>query len=99
MPPRTPADPSLLAPGSLLAAHELTQAARAAWEASGLTQAAAAERLEVSRVTFAHAIGEPDRSLLALRVRIVEAFGGVRLAGPLYRVEPAEGAKNHGEGG
>lgn len=83
---RVPAPADILAPGAQLTSDELTQAARAAWQASGLTQAAAAEQLGVSRVTFAHAVGEPQRSLLSLRVRIVEAFTDYRVEGPVYRL-------------
>lgn len=93
MPPRTPADPSLLAPGTIHTSETLTQAARAAWEASRLTQVVAAERMGCTRVTFAHAVGEPTRKLDALRIRIVEAFTpGVRIEQPLYRVVAAEDA-------
>ena len=69
-----------------LSADDLTQAARTAWEGCGLTQAKAAERLGVSRVTFAHAIGEPGRSLTSLRTRIVEEFTDFRVEGPEYRI-------------
>ena len=87
--------PSVLAsdltPGTTLTPEALTHAARAAWEVSGLTQAAAAEQFGVNRVTFAHAIGTPARSLQDLRRRIVEAYTpGVRIAGPVYVVEATD---------
>ena len=100
MPPRTPAPAGLLAHDARLGADDLTPPARAAWEASGLTQSQAAERLGVSRVTFAHAIGEPSRSLTSLRVRIVEAFTDFRVEGPEYRlVEKGAAAPDGGAGG
>lgn len=87
MPPRTLSDPAILTPGTLLATDDLTQAARVAWQTSGLTQVAAAEKLGVNRVTFAQAVGEPERGLGTLRVRIIEALTTLRITGPLFRVE------------
>lgn len=65
---------------------DLTALASEAFEGSGLTQSAAAERLGVSRPALAQAIGEPARSLDALRRRIVEAFTPYRVIGPEYRL-------------
>ena len=77
---------------SLVPESELRTRARAAWERSGLTQREVADALGVSQPTLAQALNDPKRSLSALRIRIIEAYGGARVSGPLYRLDPSSSA-------
>lgn len=64
---------------------DLTPLARSAHEASGLTQAAAAERLGVTPQSYGQALS--DRTGLdALRRRIIEEFSPYDVVGPEYRL-------------
>lgn len=71
--------------------QDLSALAREALEASGLTQAQAAERLGVSQPSIAQALGR-TKGLDALRRRIVEAFTEYRVVGPEYRLVRKDGA-------
>jgi transcriptional regulator with XRE-family HTH domain len=71
-----------MTPGTY-APDDLPTLAREAHEASGLTQAAAAEQLGVSQPAYAQALSKRP-GLDALRRRIVEAFTGYRVEGPNY---------------
>ena len=75
---------------------DLPALAREALEASGLTQAQAAEQLGVAQPSVAQALGR-TKGLDALRRRIVEAFTPYRVVGPEYRlVEKDADAANEG---
>ena len=63
---------------------DLMRLASDAFEASGLTQVAAAEHLGVSQPTIAHAIRSADRSLARLRMQMIEEFTDYALDGPTY---------------
>lgn len=70
----------------------LADTARAAFKASGLTQRAAADVLGVSLGTLSNALGTRT-GYDAVRVRIVEEWGGVQLEGPVYLVRPVTGPR------
>lgn len=65
---------------------DLTNLALEAFEASGLTQQAAADQLGVSQPAIAQAINKPERNLTKLRIEIIEAFTCYRVKGPEYRL-------------
>lgn len=67
---------------------ELPDLAREAHDASGLTQRAAAAELGVSIGTYGQAL-TPRAGLDAVRIRIVERWGGVAIEGPVYVVRDA----------
>ncbi|MDT0632926.1 helix-turn-helix domain-containing protein [Rubrivirga litoralis] len=74
---------------SLVPESELHTRARAAWEASGLTQREVAAALGVSQPTLSQALNDPKRSLSDLRIRIIERYGDTRVSGPLYQLDPS----------
>jgi len=75
----------ILQHGHLLTKGELAAAAREARISSELSQTEAARQLGVSQPTIAQAETAPKRELSALRVKMIERFGGgVEVAGPFY---------------
>ena len=77
----------LLEHGRLLTEGELAQAAREARHFAGLSQQAAAQRLDVAQATVAQAESTPSRSLVTLRRRMVgELSAGLEVDGPYFVV-------------
>lgn len=68
------------------AQSDLTELAALAVEASGLSKSDVADELGVSPASVTDATKYPDRNLSALRVRIIERWGGYAVEGPLYRL-------------
>ena len=66
--------------------EQLTDLARLAVEASGRTKTDVAGELGVSPASVTDATKYPDRNLAALRIRIIEAYCGYAVEGPLYRL-------------
>lgn len=83
------ASTDLLSAGRLLAPSDLADAAAEAVRAAGVTQKEVAETLGQSAPAVSRAVNGTDSRGHALRVEIIERYGGVRIAGPLYRVEAA----------
>ena len=78
----------LLEHGRLLTPGELARAAQEARQFAELSQAAAARRLGVAQATLAQAESAPGRSLVSLRVRMVnELSGGMEVEGPYFVVK------------
>lgn len=75
---------------TLIPEPELQARARAVWEASGMTQWEMADALGVSQPALSNALNKPALSLTALRVRVIERYGGARVSGPLYQLDPAD---------
>ncbi len=78
----------LLEHGRLLTASELAQAARQARHFAELSQVEAARKLGVAQATLAQAESAPKRSLVALRIRMVnELSAGMDVRGPYFVVK------------
>lgn len=78
----------LLEHGRLLTASELVQAAQEARHFAELSQVEAACKLSVAQATLAQAESAPKRSLVALRIRMVEEFSaGMQVSGPYFVVK------------
>lgn len=69
---------------------ELAALAKELRIASGKRQREVAEELGVSRPSVVFAENNPERNLGALRRRMIERLGGVRVEGPFYRVTKAK---------
>ena len=67
--------------------RDLAALAKKCREAAGKTRADAAEELGVSRPTIINAEEQPERSLTKVRIRIIEAYSGYRVSGPIFILE------------
>lgn len=65
---------------------ELADLARLAIQRGPGTLTAAAKELGKSVTSISDAVNEPTRPLTALRVQIIERWGGYAVDGPLYRL-------------
>ncbi len=72
---------------------ELTTLAREVRTKSGLSPAETARRLNVSRSVIFHAENSPEKSLLRVRIQMIETLGGMQVEGPLFRVRSAHNRK------
>ncbi len=77
----------LLEHGRLLTASELAQAAQEARHFAELSQVEAARKLGVAQATLAQAESAPKRSLVALRIRMVNEFASMEVKGPYFVVK------------
>src|SRR5262249_18352696 len=70
----------------LIEGSELASLAKQAREAAGKTRQQAATDMGVSWASIFQAEEEPQRSLVELRVRMIERYAGLRVEGPLFRL-------------
>lgn len=75
---------------------DLQARARAAWQASGLTQREIAADLGVTQPSLSQALNDPQRSMTALRLRVIERCRGAVVSGPFYRLEFPDAAPSAG---
>ena len=66
---------------------ELGDLARTARQQAGLTQAEAAERLDVARPNISKAENDPSGRYLNLQRRILSELAGWNVTGPLWKIE------------
>lgn len=82
-----PHPPMQLEPNeSMLAKTELSEVAREARQAAGLTQTQAAERLGVNQATVSRAENDTSGSLVKLQCRLIREIGGWECDGPRWIV-------------
>ncbi len=77
----------LLEHGRLLTASELAQTAQEARHFAELSQVEASRKLGVAQATLAQAESAPKRSLVALRIRMVNEFASMEVKGPYFVVK------------
>ncbi len=78
----------LLEHGRLLTASELAQAAQEARHFAELRQVEASRKLGVAQATLAQAESAPQRSLVGLRIRMVNEFSAsMEVKGPYFVVK------------
>lgn len=82
-----PPDP--LAPGRTVPPDGLAELAAEAIRRASKTQAEVAHELGQSAAAVSMAVTGSRSRGHALRVEIVERYGGVRVSGPLYRIDPS----------
>ena len=68
------------------AESELAELARIARKAAGKTQKEVAYDMGVSQTSISHAENSPEKSLVALRKRLIEMYSDYKLVGPEYRL-------------
>jgi hypothetical protein len=66
---------------------ELTATAKRFREQSGATRAQAARDMKVSQTSIFNAEETFDRSLVKLRIRMIEAYSKFKIRGPVYLLE------------
>lgn len=72
-------------------AEELAGLAKSIRKASGKKQHEVARELEVSRPSVVFAENAPERNLLLLRKRIIDAYSPYTVSGPYFRLERKQG--------
>jgi DNA-binding XRE family transcriptional regulator len=68
----------------LLSEIELTAFAKQLRKNAGKKRAQAARELGVSQTSIFHAEESPEQSLIKLRTRIIEAYSGFKVVGPVF---------------
>ncbi len=66
---------------------ELTALAKKCREAAGKTKAEAAREMGVKEPSLYHAEESPEKSFTKLRSRMIEAYSGLKVSGPYFRLE------------
>lgn len=88
LPLLAPMTDDALTPGRPLAPADLARAAAAALARAGKSQVEAAEELGQTKAAVSMAVSGYRERGHALRIEIIERYGGVRVSGPVYYVEP-----------
>ena len=66
---------------------ELAAIAKKFRKASGKTKAAAARDMGTKPPSLHHAEESPEKSFTKLRCRMIEAYSGLKVSGPYFRLE------------
>jgi DNA-binding XRE family transcriptional regulator len=67
--------------------EELATVAKGIRTAAGKNRSQAARELGVARPSLIHAEDHPEKTLIKLRIRIIEKYSPHRVTGPFYRLE------------
>jgi len=71
----------------IIAESELAALAKQFRKKADRTKMEAAQDLDVGRPSVQLAEENPEQSLTALRIRLIEKYSSYRVVGPLYRLE------------
>ena len=56
-------------------------------EAAGRSRAEAAREMGIKQPSIHHAEESPEKSFTKLRCRMIEAYSGLKVSGPFFRIE------------
>lgn len=72
---------------------ELAELAKKFRTESGRTKADVARELDIAKTTMQHAEESPERSLTAVRIRIIEMCSDYHVVGPVFLLKKKQSAK------